>query len=66
MARTTILFSLLTLASLSPQEPGHASVESTEVGSSSNWQNWIFAGSALVSATLGVVIVSLSTGTQSH
>ena len=33
-----------------------------EVVQESNWRNWVFAASALVTATIGVVIISLNTG----
>lgn len=34
----------------------------------SEWQNWIFAGSALLTAAIGVLVVSLDNGSgaQSH
>lgn len=32
----------------------------------STWQNWVFAASALVTAVIGVVIISTNTGTYSH
>lgn len=32
----------------------------------STWQNWVFAASALVTAVIGVVIISTNTGSYSH
>ncbi|HLB53263.1 MAG TPA: hypothetical protein VJK48_06130 [Chlamydiales bacterium] len=53
--------------SLSAQEEvGAASMEAVEASSSSTWKNWVFAGSALVTAVVGVVIISTNTGTYNH
>ncbi|MBM3184178.1 MAG: hypothetical protein FJZ64_02605 [Chlamydiae bacterium] len=48
------------------QETGEAAAIAAETTKESNWQNWVFAGSALVTATIGVVIISVSSGTTSH
>ncbi|MBI3900601.1 MAG: hypothetical protein HY324_00460 [Chlamydiia bacterium] len=55
------------LSSLFPQEElGSASMEAVSTSSSNAWRNWIFAGSALVIAVVGVVIISTNTGTYNH
>ncbi len=54
------------MSGLTAQETGAAAASSAEATQSSNWQNWVFAGSALVTATAGVVIISLNTGNTSH
>lgn len=67
MKRIVFLFVLIfSIHPLSAQETGTASATAAEASKSSNWQNWAFASSALVTATLGVVIISLSSGTNSH
>lgn len=60
-----IIFILSTTATLSAQETGTAAASSAETASS-NWQNWVFAGSALVTAAAGVVIIAMSSGSTSH
>ncbi len=55
-----------TTSGLIAQETGAAAGDSIQAAQSSNWQNWVFAGSALVTATVGVVIISLNSGTTSH
>ena len=47
------------------QETGAAAVDYAEL-TKSHWQNWVFAGSALVTAAIGVVIVSTNTGNFGH
>jgi hypothetical protein len=64
------IFILLILLTIShpvfSEEMGSASTESVETSSSSsNWQCWVFATSALLTAALGVVIVSLNPGSSS-
>ncbi len=60
----TIFFLLANLA-LSAQETG-AAAESGAQATTSNWQNWVFAGSALVTATVGVVIIATNSGSFGH
>ena len=50
----------------SQSSTGTAAAEAVDTSQNSNWQNWVFAGSALVTATIGVVIISLTSGTTSH
>lgn len=67
MKRVLFIFSLIvTMSELYAQETGAAAASSAEATQNSNWQNWVFAGSALVTATVGVVIISLNSGTTSH
>jgi hypothetical protein len=47
-------------------ETGAAAAASAESTLKNNWQNWVFAGSALLTVTAGVVIISLNAGTTSH
>ncbi|OGN65136.1 MAG: hypothetical protein A3E80_02330 [Chlamydiae bacterium RIFCSPHIGHO2_12_FULL_49_9] len=55
----------LTLSSiLQAQETGAAAAEGTR--SSGEWINWVFAGSALITATIGVVAVSIDYGRTAH
>lgn len=61
-----VLCFLFSSSDLSAQETGAAAASSTEVSKSSHWQNWVFAGSALVTAAVGVVIISLNTGGYGH
>jgi hypothetical protein len=43
-----------------------AALASTRAANSSEWQNWVFAGTAAVAFTIGVLIISLNPGsTQS-
>lgn len=48
-----------------PQGTGFAAASSADA-TTSNWQNWVFAGSALVTAATGVVIISTNTGSFNH
>jgi len=67
MKRFLFLFTLIaTMSGLTAQETGAAAASSAEATQSSNWQNWVFASSALLTATAGVVIISLNTGNTSH
>jgi hypothetical protein len=65
-------FSLLILllcahtSNLYSDDVGVAACEASDDATSSDWRNWIFAGSALVTFVLGVVIISTNTGTFSH
>ena len=45
--------------------PGAAAAQSSQASSSTR-QNWIFAGTALAIAVVGVVIVSLSSGKEAR
>lgn len=67
MKKCLFLFALFVMTSeLCAQETGAAAADSAQATQSSNWQNWVFASSALVTATVGVVIISLNSGTTSH
>ncbi|MBI5272863.1 MAG: hypothetical protein HY861_02645 [Chlamydiia bacterium] len=69
MQRIAFLFILSILAStpkLYAEETGAAAANSAQESTSDHWQNWVFAGSALITAAIGVVIVSLNSGTFSH
>ncbi len=64
--KTLITFLLLfTLVSTSPihaQVEGAATVNTSNLGKDNEWQNWIFAISAMVTAAVGVLVVSLNQG----
>jgi hypothetical protein len=68
--KKTIILTLITLLlssqNLSAQDLGAASAESLQTGSSNQWKGWVFASTALVSAAIGVVVVSLNPGSTSH
>lgn len=51
---------------LNAQDVGTAATVSSETSSSNKWQNWVFASTALISATIGVVVVALNPGSTSH
>lgn len=59
-------FLLLGSQSISAEETGEAAVASVETVKDSQWQNWVFATSALITLTVGVVIVSLNPGSTAH
>ena len=60
-----IIFSLLSIPGLWAQETGVGAASSAQA-TTGNWQNWVFAGSALVTAAVGVAIISTNTGTFGH
>ena len=60
-----MIFILSAAPTLYAQETGAAAASSSETASS-NWQNWVFAGSALVTDAAGVVIIAMSSGSTSH
>ena len=51
---------------LSAQDVGTAAAVSTQTASSNSWQSWVFGISALIAATIGVVVVALNPGSNSH
>jgi hypothetical protein len=61
-----LLSSCLIVSGLCSEETGFAAATSVEATENSNWQNWVFAASVLVTVTVGVVIVSLNSGTNSR
>ncbi len=44
-------------------EASTASTQAATAQSENHWQNWVFAASALVTVTVGVLIISLNKGT---
>jgi hypothetical protein len=61
------VFLFFSMSRLYAEETGEgAAAASASASSRSNWQNWVFAGSALVTVVVGVVIVSTNTGTFGH
>jgi len=59
------IFFLFSIPGLWSQETGAGAASSAQA-TTGNWQNWVFAGSALVTAAVGVVIISTNTGTFGH
>lgn len=64
-----LIFCLLLMLS-SPHlfaQVGEAAASSSQAGKNSSWQAWTFAGSAALTAALGIFVVSLDSGaSQSH
>ena len=48
------------------QDVGYAAASSAEMPRRSDWQNWVFAGSALLTVAAGIIIISLNSGTNEH
>jgi hypothetical protein len=46
------------------QETGSASSDAAEQIKQSNWQNWVFAGTAVVTITVCMLVVSLNQGSS--
>ena len=63
MVKRLILFTLIMASSAMAQEGG-AAVNSRNMGKNNEWQNWIFAASAMVAAAAGVLIVSMDQGSS--
>ncbi len=59
------IFFLFANLGLSAQETGCGAACGTQT-STGDWQNWVFAGSALVAVIVGVVIISTNTGHFGH
>ena len=60
MRKWIVLF--LGASAMQAQETGAASVESAQVAQASQWQNWTFAGTAMVTAAAGVCILAADDG----
>ena len=57
---------LLIAASLPAQETGSAASSAASTGGGSEWENWTFAASALVTAAVGIFVVSTQDAASSH
>ncbi len=57
-----ILATLLYGGGLNAQATGHAAVQTIQTAKSNNWQNWIFAGSVLLTAAGAILVVSMDNG----
>lgn len=59
---------LLSGTALQAQATGGGAASSTTTAKGNNWQNWAFAGSAIVTAAIGVFVVTMNNGqsSQSH
>ena len=53
---------LLLGRALFAQESGEVAVQTAKATVSNQWQNWVFAGSLLLTAATGILLVSLHTG----
>jgi hypothetical protein len=47
-------------------QTGDAALSSSQAASDSQWQNWTFAGSAVVTATTAVLVLLTDTGSHAH
>jgi hypothetical protein len=56
------LAALLSGGTLQAQATGNAAVATAKTAKSNNWQNWAFAGSALLTAAGAVFVVSMHNG----
>ena len=45
-------------------EPGMAAASSAKTAQTTNWQNWIVAGGALITAAVGVIVVATNSGSS--
>lgn len=71
MRKITALFTaaaLLSGTALQAQATGGGAANSSSTAQGNNWQNWAFAGSAIVTAAIGVFVVTMNNGqsSQSH
>jgi hypothetical protein len=53
------------------QEPsaapvGTGAMQSSQTGRTKNWQNWVFAGTALVTVAMGITFIVLNQGSHAH
>jgi hypothetical protein len=62
MKKFGIILSLFALGHLQAQTTGVAASETATAAKESGWQNWTFAGVALIVAASAVYIVSLNSG----
>jgi phosphotransferase system glucose/maltose/N-acetylglucosamine-specific IIC component len=47
------------------EENATAAAQSSHTARQTSWQNWVFAGGALLAAAIGVAVVAINTGTDS-
>ena len=60
---TIVIFvALLINTNLNAQNTGDAAVEPVKTATANNWQNWAFAGSALLTAAGAIFVVSINNG----
>ena len=65
MKKFTILSTFVMLlmnADLEAQATGEASVATVKTAKENHWQNWTFAGSAVLTAATAIFIVSMNDG----
>ena len=56
------LILLIALPHLHAQNTGSEAIETVKIAASNEWPNWVFAGSALLTATGAILAVSLQNG----
>jgi hypothetical protein len=44
---------------------GTGAAKSSQTGRTTSWQNWVFGGTALVLAAIGIVVVTINSGADS-
>lgn len=68
MKKITSLLTLIALVSGSGlhAQTGTAAANSSSVAKGNNWQNWVFATSALVTAAVSIFVVSMNSGSSSQ
>lgn len=64
--KKSIFAALLFSATLYAEPTAPAAVDASDTAKTSNWQNWVFAGSAALTVTAGILLVSLNTGSHAH
>lgn len=67
MKRFGIFLAFIALFSMGPlrAQTGSAAVETVKAATSSNWQNWIFVGSLLLTAAGAILIIMINDGAES-
>lgn len=66
LTRAALFAMFATTSALSAEGTGEASVASAKKAKDLTWQNWIFAGGAVVAAAIGITVVLINTGSSSN
>lgn len=48
----------------SKSQPSERAIYSGQTARATNWQNWVFAGGALIAAAIGCALVAINTGSH--
>jgi hypothetical protein len=59
------LFALLSTTSLSAQA-GDGAATAAKTAKNNSWQNWVFAGGALIAAAVGITVVMINQGSSNN